>query len=112
MSFSRNVPAAMIPVGFQKITTNSTATALNSTCLTASSFMISIETQSARIRFDCNSTNLPAATTGILMTAANSPYIYSSVDPSKIKIARVTAGAVVQVAAFKWPSDKVSAPTQ
>jgi hypothetical protein len=94
----RNTPAGLLSVGFQKITTNSTATALNTTCSVGSALWISVETQSARVTFDGST---PAASTGILLTAANSPYILDGVKASTLKIARVAAGAIVQVQAFK-----------
>ena len=107
MAFSRNVPAGLISKGFQKITTNSTATALNSTCQVGTAFIVSVETQSVRVVFDGST---PAASTGILLTAANSPYLFDGIaNPANMKFARVTAGAIVQVQAFGRPGDKVSA---
>lgn len=106
MSFSRNVPAGLISKGFQKITMNSTATALNSTCQIGTSFLVSVETQSVRMTLDGSTT--PAASTGILLTAANSPYWLMSVNGANLKFARATAGAILQVMSFGWPSDKVS----
>ena len=97
---NRIIPAGLISVGFQKITTNSTATALNSTCSVGSSFLISTETQSARIRFDAGT---PAASTGVLLTAAAGPYFFDGVNGANIRIARAAAGAVVQVQAWKRP---------
>lgn len=95
---ARTVPSGLISVGFQKITTNSTATTLNTTCSAGQSLLMSVETQSVRITF--NGTT-PAASTGVLLTAANSPYYFDAVDASTLKIARAAAGAVVQVQAFK-----------
>ena len=95
---SRDVPAGLISAGFQKITTNSTATALNSTCSLGQALLISVETQNARITFDGST---PAASTGVLLTTTNSPYYFDAVDASTVKIARATAGAIVQVQAFK-----------
>jgi hypothetical protein len=107
MAFSRNVPAGLISKGFQKITTNSTATALNSTCCVGTSFLISVETQSVRVVFDGST---PAASTGVLLTAANSPYFFDGIGTaSNMKFARVTAGAIIQAQAFGRPGDKVSA---
>jgi hypothetical protein len=99
MSFSRNAPAGLVSKGFQKITLNSTATALNSTCITGTTIWLSVETQSVRVTLDGATT--PAASTGILLTAANSPYWIEGLDGSKLKIARATAGAIVQVQSFK-----------
>jgi hypothetical protein len=95
---SRIVPAGLISAGFQKITTNSTATTLNSTCSLGQALLISVETQNARITFDGST---PAASTGVLLLTTNSPYFFESVDASTLKIARATAGSVVQVQAFK-----------
>jgi len=95
----RNLPSGMVSVGFQRIVTNSTATLLNSTCQTGSTFLISVETQSIRVIFD-GSTN-PTANTGILLLAANSPIYLEGIDGTKPKIARVTAGAIVNVQAWR-----------
>lgn len=95
---SRFVPAGLTNAGFQKITTNSTATGLNSTCANGQALWLSVETQSVRVTFDGST---PAASTGVLLTAANSPYFLDAVDGSLIKIARAAAGAIVNVQAFK-----------
>ena len=95
---SRIVPAGLVSAGFQKITTNSTATTLNSTCQLGQALFISVETQNARITFDGST---PAASTGVLLLATNSPYFFEAVDASTVKIARAAVGAIVQVQAFK-----------
>ena len=95
---SRSVPSGLISQGFQKITTNSTATTLNSTCIQGSHVLLSVETQSVRVVFDGST---PAASTGILLTAANSPYYYEAVPRSGLKIARAAAGAIVNVQTFR-----------
>lgn len=95
----RNIPAALINSGFQKIATNSTATLLNSTCQLGSAFLLSVETQSIRVVFDGSTT--PAASTGVLLTAANSPYFFDGIDGTKLKLARAVAGAIVNVQAWK-----------
>lgn len=95
---SRTVPSGLISVGFQKITTNSTATTLNSTCSAGQALFLSVETQNARVTFDGST---PAASTGVLLLTTNSPYYFDAVDASTLKIARAAAGAVVQVQAFK-----------
>ena len=95
----RNIPAGMISVGFQKITMNSTSTFLNSTCQTGSAFLISVEAQSVRVTFD-GSTN-PAATTGVLLLAANSPIFLEGIDGTKPKFARAAAGAILNVQAWR-----------
>lgn len=97
----RTIPAGLISVGFQRIVTNSTATLLNSTCQAGSTFLFSVETQSVRVIFDGSTT--PTANTGILLTAANSPFIMEGLDGTKPKFARVTAGAILQVQAWRRP---------
>jgi len=95
---SRVTPAGLIHAGFQRIATNSTATGLNTTCALAQALWLSVETQSVRVRFDSTA---PTANTGILFTAANSPYFFESIDGSTLKIARAAAGAIVNVEALK-----------
>jgi hypothetical protein len=90
----RNTPAGLIYQGFQRIATNSTATGLNSTVAAGQAFLISVETQSIRLRFDSTA---PTANTGILLIAANSPFWIDGVKGSTVKIARATAGAIVNV---------------
>lgn len=90
----RNTPAGLIYQGFQRIATNSTATGLNTTCAQGQAFLLSVETQSVRLRFDSTS---PTANTGVLLTAANSPYWFEGVKGSTLKIARAAAGAIVNV---------------
>ncbi len=99
MAFSRNAPAGLVSKGFQRIVTNSTATTLNSTCLGATTVWLSVETQSVRVTLDGSTT--PTANTGVLLLAANSPYWLEGIVTSNLKIARATAGAIVQVMAFK-----------
>lgn len=94
----RNIPAGLTSVGFQKITTNSTATTLNSTCIAGNTFWLSVEAQSVRVTFDGST---PAASTGVLLLAANSPYWLAGIKGSQLKIARATAGAIVNVQAWK-----------
>ena len=102
MSFRRTAPAGLISQGFQKITTNSTATGVNTTVALASSLLVSVETQSVRVTFDGST---PATSTGVLLTAANSPYFFEGVRGSALKIARAAAGAIVQVHGFKRPGE-------
>lgn len=90
----RNTPAGLIYQGFQRIATNSTATGLNSTVAAGQTFLISVEAQSVRLRFDSTS---PTANTGILLLAANSPHWLDGVKGSTVKIARAAAGAIVNV---------------
>ena len=94
----RVIPAGLISSGFQKITTNSTATTLNSTCAAGSALWLSVETQSVRVTFDGST---PAASTGVLLTAANSPYFLEGLNGSALKIARAAAGAIVNVQSWR-----------
>lgn len=98
MATRRVTPARLTSCTYQKITTNSTATALNTTGQTGNTFLMSVETQSIRIVFDAST---PAASTGVLLTAANSPYYFEGIDGTKIKIARATAGAIVNVQSWR-----------
>jgi len=91
----------MISKGFQKIALNSTATALNSTCQIGRVFVLSVEAQSVRATFD--GTTTPAASTGVLFTADNSPYTIGDIDGTKFKLARAAAGAIVNIQAWAWP---------
>ena len=99
MSFSRNAPAGLVAKGFQKITLNSTASSLNTTCIGGTTVLLSVETQSVRITLDGATT--PAASTGVLLLSANSPYWLEGIDGAKLKIARATAGAIVNIMSFK-----------
>lgn len=98
MSFSRNAPAGLVAKGYQKITTNSTVQTLNSTCIGATTVLLSVETQSARIRLDGGT---PAVSTGILLTAANSPYWFEGINSNNLKITGAASGSVINVMAFK-----------
>lgn len=95
---TRVIPSGLISVGFQKITTNSTATGLNTTCVAGQALLLSVEAQNARVTFDGST---PAASTGVLLTTTASPFYFDSVDASTLKIARAAAGCIVQVQAFK-----------
>jgi hypothetical protein len=94
----RNIPHGLTSVGYQKITTNSTATTLNTTTSAGNNFLISVETQSLRVTFDGTT---PVASTGILLTAANSPYWFHGIKGSTIKLKGAAVGSVVQIQAFK-----------
>lgn len=105
MAFSRNAPAGLLSKGVQRIVTNSTATLLNSTCGAGTAFLISVETQSVRVWFDGST---PTANTGVLLTAANSPYFFEGIADAatKMKFARATAGAILNVQSWGRVSDK------
>ena len=94
----RNIVAGLTSVGFQRIVTNSTATALNSTTGAGSSFLISTEAQGARLTFDGST---PTANTGVLIIAANSPVFLQGVKGTTLKIARAAAGCILNVQAWK-----------
>jgi hypothetical protein len=44
---------------------------------------------------------VPAATTGVLIIAANSPVFLDGVPGSLLKVSRAAAGAILNVQAFK-----------
>lgn len=94
----RNISRGLSSLGYQKITTNSTAATLNTTCIAGNVFIISVETQSARLTFDGTT---PAASTGILLLAANSPYWFDGVKGTNIKIKGAAIGSILQVQAWK-----------
>lgn len=94
----RNIPAGLTALGHEKITTNSTVKSLNTTTIVGNAFLISVETQSARLRFDGGT---PAASTGILLLAANSPFWLEGIKGSQIKITGAASGSILNVAAFK-----------
>jgi len=98
----RNIPAGMTPLGYEKITTNSTVKTLNTTCIAGHAFLISVETQSARIRLDAGA---PAVSTGVLLLAANSPYWFEGVKGSDIKITGAASGSVLNVMAWKYKGE-------
>lgn len=94
----RNIPSGLTALGYEKITTNSTVKSLNTTTIVGSTFLISVETQSARIRFDAGT---PATSTGVLLLAANSPYWFKGIKGSQIKITGAASGSVLNVMSFK-----------
>ena len=98
MATRRITPARKTSCTYQKIATNSTATALNSTGQTGNTFLMSVEAQSIRIVFDAST---PAVSTGVLLTAANSPYYFEGIDGRNIRIARAASGAIVNVQSWR-----------
>ena len=100
----RNIPAGLVSVGFQTISqTNSTAQGLNTTTSPGKVFLISVETQSARMRVDGTS---PAGTTGVLLLTTNSPYLFEGLPGSSIKFFRATGGtSKISVQAFKYKGE-------
>ena len=108
MAPTRTMPAGLISPNFQRIAANSTAQGLNSTSQLCHSFLFSVESANVRIRFDSmNSTTNPTANTGVLFTTTVQPYFLSGIgDASKIKIVKATGSPIVNITAFKYPSDK------
>lgn len=102
----RSIPAGLISKGFQRIVVLSTAGGLNSTCSPGTAFEISVETQNVRMTFDGSTT--PTANTGVLFVTGNSPYYLEGVTGANVKIARVTAGAIVQVQSWGRAGDNRS----
>lgn len=83
---------------------NSTSVAVNSTVRTlADRLIVSVETNSVRFRDD--GTN-PTLSTGILLTAANSPYIFDGYNrTSSLKFQRATGSARVTIIGYKALGD-------
>lgn len=102
MASPRVLPGLFVPVAFQTASlANSTAVAVNSTVRAAkpSRLVVSVETQSVRFRDD--GTN-PTLTTGVLLTAANSPYVFEGYNrTSALKFQRSTGTAKISIAAYK-----------
>lgn len=97
----RNIPAGLVSVGFQTISqTNSTAQGLNTTCAAGHTFLVSVETQSARMRHDGTA---PAASTGVLLLTTNSPYWLEGVSGTNLKFIKATGGtSKISVQAYKY----------
>jgi RNA:NAD 2'-phosphotransferase (TPT1/KptA family) len=97
MSKQRVAHAGLSPVSHQKITTNSTAQAVNSTTRQADVLLIGVETNSVRFRLDAAATS----TTGVLLTASNSPYIFYGWNRTSIAVfAKNATAATIQVSSF------------
>ena len=102
MSYNRTAPAGMIAAGFQALSlANSTALGLNSTVQAtgASAFLLSVETQNARVRFDSTA---PTLSTGVLLVK-DKEYLFEGVDASSIKFQRTTGTCAISVQAFTRP---------
>lgn len=90
----------MVPAGFQRIVTNSTAVALNSTVRAAATVLdITVDTQSVRYRADGTA---PTATTGILLASGQTYRLDGFNGTSVLKFARVAAGAIINVQGWKY----------
>lgn len=96
------LPGLYVPVAFQTISiSNSTAVAVNSTVRNAkaSRLVISVETQNARFRDDGTA---PTLTTGVLLIAANSPFVFEGYNrTSALKFHRSTGTTKISIAAYK-----------
>jgi hypothetical protein len=104
MAFSRNAPAGLISKQFQRIVLTSTATLLNSTAQVGTTVLLGVEAQNVRITLDGSTT--PTANTGVLLIPGNAPYLLEGIDVTKLKIARATAGAIVNAQSFGRVGDK------
>jgi len=98
MSKQRVAHAGLSPVSHQRIVTNSTAQAINSTTRPADVLLIGVQTHSVMFRVDA----VPTATTGILLTTANSPYWFFGWNRTSIGVFMKTGAtaAVVQVSSY------------
>ncbi len=92
------VPRAFVSAGFQTISlSNSTASALNSTCQTGNWFHISVETNSVRYRADGSA---PALTTGVLLLTGD--HWILDVPGTALKFQRSTGTCKLSVQAYKY----------
>lgn len=92
--------AGLIPVHHETPDVSS-AVSLSSTARSAGAQVlhISVETQSVRYRADGTA---PTANTGVILTAANSPYWFHGFNgTSALKFIEATGGAVVNIASYK-----------
>ena len=94
----RNTPAGMKVVGFQTLSlANSTALGLNTTCITAHTFHLSVETNSCRYRADATA---PTLTTGVLL-ATGMTWLFDA-PPANLKFQRSTGTSKVSIMAYKY----------
>lgn len=97
----RNIPAGLKSHHFEVLDVSSAAS-LNSTGLSADRLLISVETQSIRMRADGTA---PTANTGVLLLAANSPYWLDNFNKtSDLQFIEVASAAVVNVQGFVYRS--------
>lgn len=92
--------AGLIPVHHEEPDVSS-AVSLSSTARSggAQVLHISVETQSIRYRADGTA---PTANTGVLLTAANSPYWFHGYNgTSDLKFIEVTGGSVVEISSYR-----------
>lgn len=98
---SRTVPSGLVCIGHQRIVTNSTATALNTTCSPGQAFLFSVDHTTSNkhihIRFDAVA---PTTNTGICITSQLPPTFFEAVEGNKIRILGADVGTITNVAAF------------
>jgi hypothetical protein len=105
----RYVPAGLTPVpnAVQVMSSaNSTAVAINSTCRKADVLLISVETTSARFRFDSTA---PTKTTGVLIPAGLAPFWFEGYNgTSALKFMRSTStgSAKITIQGFTHQGDR------
>jgi hypothetical protein len=98
MARKRVALGGLIPVEFEALDPSS-AVGLNSTSRASGQVLhISVATQSVRYRADGAD---PTANTGVLLTAANSPYWFHGYNGTSIKFIEDTGGAELQVMVYK-----------
>ena len=97
----RNIPAGMTAVGFQTLSlSNSTASGLNTTCITGKFFHLSVETQGVRYRNDGVN---PALTTGVLL--ATGEHWLFDIAATSLKFQRSTGTSKVSIMAYKYKGE-------
>jgi hypothetical protein len=95
----RNTPVGMTAVGFQVMSlSNSTAIAINSTCLPGKVFQFSVETNDVRMRADATA---PTLTTGVLYQSDQTHWLFD-VPAASLKFQRSTGTAKVSIMAYKY----------
>ena len=94
----RTIGAQLVSQGFQTISlSNSTASALNTTCSPGDWFHISVETNAVRYRDDGTA---PALTTGVLLAVGD--HWLPDVDGPNLKFQRQTGTCKLSVMAYKY----------
>ena len=98
----RSTPQGMAAAGFQVLSlANSTALGLNTTCIVGKFFHISVETNSARYRFDGTA---PTLTTGVLL-ATGEHWLPFDLIGTNLKFQRSTGTAKVSVMSYKYKGE-------
>jgi hypothetical protein len=88
----------LIPMGFQQLTSISSATSLTVPA-GATIAVITVEAEAARYRDDGTA---PTASVGILLPVASPPYFYAG-PLSAFQIIQTTNGAIVNVSYYRSP---------